>query len=76
MDESSTNEGTLCLTVKQWAWVTIGNRVKVSWYRCNRTGGVRLRVRAPLEMRIGRESTPPIDSTTRETTHEHDASKR
>ena len=70
MDDSASNEGTLCVTAKQGEWVRIGTNVRISWYRCERTAAVRFRIKAPREIPINRENRLVADSTTRGTTHE------
>ena len=74
MDDIGSNEGTLCLTAKQGERVWIGTSVWVSWYRCEKNGAVKFRIRAPKEIQINRESRLAAGSTTQETTHELDAS--
>jgi sRNA-binding carbon storage regulator CsrA len=74
MDDAAQNEGTLCVTVKQRERVWIGTSVWVSWYRCEKNGAVKFRIRAPKEIQINRESRLAAGSTTQETTHELDAS--
>jgi sRNA-binding carbon storage regulator CsrA len=46
----------------------------VSWYRCEKNGAVKLRIRAPKEIQINRESRLAAGSTTQATTQELDAS--
>ena len=74
MDDIAVNEGTLCLTAKQGERVWIGTSVWVSWYRGEKNGAVRFRIKAPKEIQINRENRLVADSTTQATTHEQDAS--